>query len=67
MSEQRARNAAQAVSTCGTQELEFDWTLDEDSGDDIEMNDDSDQELFEEYYSQTPAPETHTESENDDE
>ncbi|KAJ3378292.1 hypothetical protein HDU80_002914, partial [Chytriomyces hyalinus] len=80
MSEQRARNAAQAVTDLEQEEedeevmevppvvaLRVDWTLDEDSGDDIEMNDDSDQELFEEYYSQTPAPETHTESENDDE
>ncbi|KAJ3261864.1 hypothetical protein HDU77_000748 [Chytriomyces hyalinus] len=80
MSEQRARNAAQAVPDLEQEEedeevmevppvvaLRVDWTLDEDSGDDIEMNDDSDQELFEEYYSQTPAPETHTESENDDE
>ncbi|KAI8829688.1 hypothetical protein BJ741DRAFT_712666 [Chytriomyces cf. hyalinus JEL632] len=30
---------------------------DPDSGNDIKLNEDSDQELFEEYYSQTPAPE----------
>ncbi|KAJ3130698.1 hypothetical protein HK100_007687, partial [Physocladia obscura] len=39
-------------------ELEFDWSLDEDSGDDAVLDDLSDDELYEEYYSQTPVPET---------
>ncbi|KAJ3008387.1 UNVERIFIED_CONTAM: hypothetical protein HDU68_003131, partial [Siphonaria sp. JEL0065] len=38
-------------------ELDCDWSLDEDSGDDVKSNVPSDDELFEEYYSQTPAPE----------
>ncbi|KAJ3087386.1 hypothetical protein HK100_008378, partial [Physocladia obscura] len=48
-------------------ELEYDWNLDKDSGDDTISIAPSDDKLYEEYYSQTPAPETNTESKDEDE
>ncbi|KAJ3093244.1 hypothetical protein HK100_006738 [Physocladia obscura] len=47
--------------------LDCDWNLDKDSGNDVKSIEHSDDKLFEEYYSQTPALETNTESEDEDE
>ncbi|KAJ3021252.1 UNVERIFIED_CONTAM: hypothetical protein HDU68_009721 [Siphonaria sp. JEL0065] len=49
-------------------QLDYNWNLDEDGGDDVKSNVPSNDELFEEHYSQKHRPpETDVENLNDDE